>query len=146
MGGCRILGCDKGKNKHSLTGTGSWRGSGVETRLQTVDVQADEVIVYLDLGHEPGPQVGEGLRQQVNSLVGDLLVAAEYDLPAVVQPHQLKVVDEGGAPLGDELALIGVHRLEEPLVAADAGFREEVQLQQIALEEIPAEKGGAILI
>jgi hypothetical protein len=102
--------------------------------------------VYLDLGHEPGPQVGEGLRQQVNSLVGDLLVAAEYDLPAVVQPHQLKVVDEGGAPLGDELALIGVHRLEEPLVAADAGFREEVQLQQIALEEIPAEKGGAILI
>ena len=40
--------------------------------------------MYLDLGHEPGPQVGEGLRQQVNSLVGDLLVAAEYDLPAVV--------------------------------------------------------------
>ena len=127
-----------------------WPGLGlkhrhrVETRLQTVDARADEVLVYLDLlGHEPGPQVGEGVLEQVDGLVGDLLVAAEHDLPAVVQPHQLKVVDEGGAPLGDELALLGVDRLEEPLEAADAGFREQggVQLQQVALEEIPGEKG-----
>ena len=81
------------------------------------------------LGLQPRAQIGEDLLEQLDGLVGHLLAALQDDLPAVLQPHQLLVLQQMLPPLRHQLALLHVDRLEEPLEAFDARLGEQAGIQ-----------------